>query len=559
MPAFETPSRFIRWPLYLASLVVGMLIAYHPTLLSGFARMQTDPGDPVLNHYFLEHEWRWLTDSEYQPTFWSPAFFYPSPLVLTFSENLAGLLPLYGMFRLFLPEAPALQALMLLVSVLTYFSMLIVLRWLGVRPVLAVLGGFLFAFCLPRQDQIVHLHMQPHFYAPFAVWHVRQMLVNPKMRNWVCLLALTAAQVLSSIHLGWFLVFSLAVFVVVYCFVDRGTWPRLKTFFRAQTVMAALAAAVWLIGLALFFYPYYVGNVGVRRTYPECAWYLPGIRAWFAAAPGSWWEVTIWGDDAELSERHLFAGIGFYAILLAAAWHLWRHRTCNIQHPTSNVQHPTSDTQVQFAKACLITVAVLFLICMNWYEGVSLWWFVYQLAPGANSMRAVGRIYFAMLLFGLVGGLIGLQMWVATSRFAARAGWIYVALLLVCALEQVRLKLDWFDRDRFYNRAGALAPELRGADVAFVYDDGKDAHYVNHHYAMFAGLWAGVPVINGYSGRGPHDYPGNDPNVSLEALVRFLGNDWQGRLMLLEWGEPMRKRVYRVVPGADPRTRARPE
>src|SRR5215831_18115127 len=69
-------------------IAAGLLSAFHPTLLSGFARLQTDPGDTLLNAYVLEHSWRWLTKPDYVGTYWSPAFFHPQPLTLAYSENL---------------------------------------------------------------------------------------------------------------------------------------------------------------------------------------------------------------------------------------------------------------------------------------------------------------------------------------------------------------------------------------------------------------------------------------------------------------------------------------
>ena len=48
---------WLRWIFYSVAFAGGMLICFHPTILSGFKRMQADPGDTVLNHYILEHEW----------------------------------------------------------------------------------------------------------------------------------------------------------------------------------------------------------------------------------------------------------------------------------------------------------------------------------------------------------------------------------------------------------------------------------------------------------------------------------------------------------------------
>src|SRR5215217_7979878 len=75
--------------LHSSVVAVGLLSMFHPTLLSGFAKLQSDPGDTLLNGYVLEHSWRWLTRADAGP-YWSPAFFHPQPLVLAYSENLLG-------------------------------------------------------------------------------------------------------------------------------------------------------------------------------------------------------------------------------------------------------------------------------------------------------------------------------------------------------------------------------------------------------------------------------------------------------------------------------------
>ena len=77
-----------------AVCLFGLAITFHPTLTSGFARMQPEAGDAILNNYFLEHTYRWAFDSQYPFSFWSPGFFYPTPYTFTYSETLIGMAPL---------------------------------------------------------------------------------------------------------------------------------------------------------------------------------------------------------------------------------------------------------------------------------------------------------------------------------------------------------------------------------------------------------------------------------------------------------------------------------
>src|ERR1700733_6256744 len=88
----------MRWPsllLYVSLVVYGIGFTFSPTLFSGFDRLQADTGDTILNHYFLEHSWRCVSQSDYVGTLWSPPFFYPEKKVLGYSDNLFGSAPVY--------------------------------------------------------------------------------------------------------------------------------------------------------------------------------------------------------------------------------------------------------------------------------------------------------------------------------------------------------------------------------------------------------------------------------------------------------------------------------
>ena len=69
-------TRFLILLLYASICIVGVIISFYPTLLSGFAYMQTDPGDSVLVNYFLEHSFQLLTNRDYIGGLWSPGIFF---------------------------------------------------------------------------------------------------------------------------------------------------------------------------------------------------------------------------------------------------------------------------------------------------------------------------------------------------------------------------------------------------------------------------------------------------------------------------------------------------
>lgn len=522
--------------------LIGLLVTFHPTLLSGFARMQPEAGDVVLNHYFLEHTYRWAFDRHYPFSFWSPGFFYPTPHTFTYSETLIGTAPLYWLLRAGFPETVSCQLWVMVVYLLNYAAMAVVLRWFGVHPALAAGGAFVFAFGLVRTDHLTHQQLMPQFFSPFAVWYAWGFLTEPTVRRWWLLWFLGAWQVLASLHLGWFLGFGLCIFAGWGLAVEAGSWRRVRTFFRERPIAALVP--VLLAGLVVGAYArnFYRGNPE-RRGYSEAVAYLPPPDAWVVGAPGSLWADHLTARSADsFPEQSLFQGVAVYAVMGLAGWYALRRR---------------------FAGHGLVLAGVgsaltLAFLVTQWGRGVSPWFLVHQLVPGANAFRAVGRAAFVAYLLGLVGGLVGVQAFL-TDR-VARPRWriaIFLGIAGLMAIEQVRWDPESFDKEEAcYGPARAVAEQLRGADAGYVVFDGSMPSYRHHIVAMWGGLWADVPVMNGFSGTQPANFPAYEDQPTLPELLRALGPGWRGQLVVIEWGPPVRRRVYQVEPGELPAARA---
>jgi hypothetical protein len=213
-------TRFLVFLLYAFICIVGVIISFYPTLLSGFTYMQTDPGDSVLNNYFLEHSFQLLTNRDYIGSLWSPGFFYPYQQVLAFSDNLFGAAPIYWLFRAFFSSDIAFQLWMIAVTILCFVSFAFLMYRYRVNPVLGALGAFLFAFSMPRIAQLTHQQLLPQFFTPLVFLVLWDFVKQPTTKRLILLLLLIYLQVLSGIYLGWFLIFSLLIFFP-YCLPIR--------------------------------------------------------------------------------------------------------------------------------------------------------------------------------------------------------------------------------------------------------------------------------------------------------------------------------------------------
>jgi hypothetical protein len=473
-----------------AVLGAGLLAAFHPTLLSGFGRLQTDPGDTLLNAYVLEHSWRWLTKPGYAGTYWSPPFFHPQPLVLAYSENLLGTAPLYWLLRVACPTLLAYQLWMMLVTALTYASMAAVLRRFGVGHLLAALCGFVFAFGLPRVTQIGHQQMLPHLFAPWAVLAARRFLRLPTIGPLAGLLAATFAQLLAGMYLGWFLLLGLTVFAVVVLVGEPGLLRPLVEFVRRHWLAVLGTIAAWAGLLALLLAPYREANEGFHRPYDEVRSLTPRPVDWLTPAPQSLW--ADWLPESRKSELWLF--IGFVPLALLACGLHSRLRLCS--------------------------VAVLLALLATDWDGWSAWRAIYRYAPGGDAVRAVGRVVFTVELFALIGGLVAVDGLLRRTRW----GVAIAGLLLVLGIaEQVPLRpLPSFEIGPWQERVDALAKRLSPGSVAYTDLPSDRPYYESQLTAMWAGLEAKVPVVNGYSGRYPPGYPDWSRSMTDDELKEWM-------------------------------------
>jgi hypothetical protein len=208
--------------------------------------------------------------------------------------------------------------------------------------------------------------------------------------------------------------------------------------------------------------------------------------------------------------------------------------------------------------AAIGTAIALMLIVMKWTGDVSLWYVVHKLIPGANAFRAVGRMSFSVYLFGLIGGLVGVQAWInqKAPRPSTRA--IFAGLIAALMVgEQIRPLPESFNKnEEFLQPTQSLFPMFADVDTAYVMYDGTRPDYRHEIITMWAGHRTKTPVMNGFSGAAPPGFPGFGARPTLEELLQILGPQWEGKLAIIEWGPPVSRKVYQVVPGDESSRRA---
>ncbi len=455
--------------------------------------------------------------------------------------------PLYWALRLVLPYDLAYQWWQILSTALNFVTFAVVVRWLRGPHVLALLGGYLWAFALVHVEQIKHQQMIPRFWMPLAVYYAWSFALVPSARSLNRMLACVFLQCLTCVYTGWFLTAGLGVFLPVAVALRPDGWADLKQFARGNWRAAGRVVGVWAVAMAVAFTPYLIVNWGQDRSYGDCEDLIPTPAAWVTGPSGTCWDQTL-GPRATESKQsppgfrswvsdecYLFCGFGVYALMLAAGIHLLIAR------------RPNRPPEFVLVAAALITAAVWGLIALTPYNGGPSLWQVFRFIPGGTSIRNVARVYVTVYLFGTLGALVWLNAVTAYLRPWIRT---IVFSLIAAALifEQTGTNQPSFDKQDFYPIVDRTAEQLRGGDAGYViprYTDTKGSVKVwgaADVLAMWAGLRANVPVVNGYSGRGP-SRPHPRDIVATDAILRdWFAGHFRGKVAIVTPDDPVATR-----------------
>jgi hypothetical protein len=520
--------------LYCAALAFGTYQTFYPSFDSGFARTQTEHGDSMLNHYLLENSWLAVSDPNYCGSVVSPPCFYPERYTLWYTEHLLGIMPVYWAIRCVLPYDLAYDWWQILVDALNFAAFAVVIRWLRGPHILAILGGYLWAYALVNIDQIKHQQLIPRFWMPFAAYYAWSFTLIPTTRALARMLGFAFLQCLICVYTGWFLVAGLGVFLPLAIAFRPGAKEEIKRFVRENRSKLIRIAGIWFGALVIAFTPYIIVNWGMMRLYQDCYELVPTPSAWWAGPPGSRWQKTIAPFRKQVSsECVLFCGFGIYIVIYAAYIHLFALRRFR------------RSAEMTLAAGALLTAAIWVLITLTPNDGGPSLWQIVRYIPGGTAIRCVSRVSVVVYLFGFLGSLVWLNAVTAHLRPLARAI-VLGSIASVVIFEQTGYRPPSFEKVDFYPIADRSAAELRGADVGYVlpkYTDTKGQVFTEEFgevLGMWAGLRANVPVVNGYSGRWPRGW---EPPTSDEMYHKWLDGRFRGKLVIVDPDHPERVRT----------------
>jgi hypothetical protein len=516
--------------IHAAFCLLGLGSAFWPAWTSGFRQVVAARCDGLLNNYFLEHSFQLVANPAYRGTLWEPLFFYPTRNVLSYSDNLFGSAPIYWCFRLMFGPYAAFECWMATVMVLSYAAFAYLLARHRVGHVLSGIGGFLFAFGMPRIMQMPHSQLLPQFLTPLALLFLFGMMRQPTLWRMNLVALLIFWQLLAGIYLGWFCALGSAVYVVVALLCDGQARRRFSAWIGPRFLEICTCCAAWALVIMVVFGPYAqeARLLNGGRDFVEVDPMLPRLASWLSPPPGTFWYPYLGGFATHLSakiEHSIFNGFVMWAAALLAV------PACML------TKIPTSRRAL--IRLTLLTFAAIFLLSYRFSFGTTLWTWVFDEVPGAKAIRAVPRIWTIAYAFLLFGGLLGIDALLRKTRYGLP---IAVALATFAVAEQLSVSPPIPHYDQFVKDTAQDASLIRGADAAYVMIDQRNAGILtdgdpNWLWQTMAMMWAGiqtnVPVVNGYSAWWPPGFGRSDQPMAPDRLIAFLGGSWRGTLRIV--------------------------
>jgi hypothetical protein len=367
---------------------------YHRMIFSGWNLIPGDKGDSRLLIFILEHWHRTFTGQE---NWLDLKMFYPAKNILGYSDVLFLLALPYSLFRLLgFDYFSSYQFVFIFMSTLGYVCGYLMLRRVfKVNVYFSVLGAVLLVSLNSMQVQMGHGQLLGFYFYPLLILLFHSFLETKNKRSVIAFVVLGCFGLLlgflffTSYYPAWFFVFALGLFGVVFFFsrVIRKTFD-LKSLFQwlketwPAMVVGIVAFFVAMVPFIITYLPIF--KEGLQRDFGEVLTYTPHIRDVFNVSTGN----EVWG--ALLQQWHFpfdgmetqmgFPPFGLLLLGLAILYlFVWSRKN-------------QSSVQMLTVKLLVVVSFIIFGLAVQ-VHGLSLWWFVWRLVPGAQALRALGRIF----------------------------------------------------------------------------------------------------------------------------------------------------------------------
>lgn len=504
---FKSSSHlFFHW-LAIPGLAIGMTL--WPTLSSGLAQFQPDPGDTLLNLYFLEHAYRHFIDFQiFTPAqFWSPDFFWPIKDTLAWSDHLLGPSVIYGAFRSFCDPFQSYMGWIAATLWLNYVAIRHAAKRIApeTQAVWISIAAIVTSFSPAITQQLGHPQLLSLFLiGPILLLCHRLIQESPAdftISDWMLLGSWLLANGFFNIYIFVYACYGVLIATAIH--LSKRVHQHLFRLNQGRRLWIHTTLLLVCIGLnATIYVPYWqtLKTFGKRdmgeiiNNLPKIGSWLFGSNQWLLQPPLT--AANVNSDWVYGAEQELFPGwsllILFSAVLLTAI-----------------AQRKARSNPLRI---WLITIGAMVLLSLS-FNGFSLWIIISKMLPGASSLRASSRVAMVIVLYSAPAIALAARHW----QHPGVHRWEPIAALL--ALMGSFIGIWPKDQPSFSLKAwrqenNVITAALSTSDCDLFWHEWSDQPpWRAQVMAMHAQRRTGIPTLNGYSGHFPKtNWPFTEPS-----------------------------------------------
>ena len=484
---------YVHW--FLLPTIAVVLILW-PAISSNLEILLSNPGDTLLNLYFLEHGVQHFTSIEvFNPeAFWSPDFFWPVKDTIAWSDHLLGPSAIYGCWRVIFSPYQAYIGWLATTLFLNYIS----LRWALVRisPQSSALwlsiATLVCSYSPAIIQQIGHPQLLSLFiFGPILYGCNKLLTSKPESITIADLIGLSSWLIVNGFFNIYTFVYScFCVLVSISIHLARRIYTKNHVIHLGSGLRVRSLLFLILASLNLIIYTPYLRTLETfgRRDIGVIISNLPKPASWLyssnfnlipsPAIPAEWIHGV---------EQELFPGWGFLVLIVAAIITTIRAK---------------NNAEKTISLLWIFSIGILLILSLS-INSISLWPIVSKFLPGANSLRASSRVSMQIILFS--SGLIAnaSKNW-KTPKFSIK-GTIFSSLIITGGFISI-----WpvnFPRFSLFNWQKQLEFIINALSrkncSSFWVEPMLTRPWTQHVQAMHAQLLTGIPTLNGYSGHFP--------------------------------------------------------
>jgi len=490
------------WFVYLAVLIAGLFFITRNNLGDQINLVPGDLGDARFNSYILEHGYKYFAGTT--ESYWNAPFMIPEPEVISYSDNLLGMLPFYAVFRLLnFDVLTSFQFMFVVLIILNYTSCFLLLKWLFKNYYAASLGAFVFAFAISLQSQMTHAQTFGRYAAPLALLFLLKFSEDRKLKNLFLSFSAFVWQLYCGIYLGLLLFVPYVSVLLLISFKNNKFVPR-ETYKKYGLPKIVLCFIIPFLAILPLFVPYIHRAANVPMSgYRGIVDTIPVFKSYLYAQHGSliWEFLSETGSKMPAFWDHQIfpGGIALISLILMFVvikpWKVLRDFD----------QNDFGMTPLSFLSFASFVTFLSFIRI----DKFSVYWLIHYL-PGFGSMRSMTRIINIELLFFAVA--VGFLFVFIVKKTNINSGLLFLLLLPLLILD------NYVDRNYTYHTPKDIANERvqiliskieelpKGSLISYEPDSLIGNPIEFQLDAMLASQAKDLKCVNGYTATSPPEY-----------------------------------------------------